>query len=193
LRQNLAKDNDYFQAQSTTSIDPFKVIAETRATDSYQNVLFSLIQFKVHTGVFPRRVTVVTHEFKRARFMQCHFPALGLVPVGPESEHYTGKVAVIGINPPEEVTSPESLYRGELLKGIGLWKQDLYGVNQELSSKRRTRGWLPGTEDVFSNMELGNVVLELAQYDGGNYRNEWFPKRESLPWSCVKRDGAKEH
>ena len=125
--------------------------------------------------------------------MQCHFPAVGLVPVGPEQERYTHKVAVVGINPPEEVTSAESLDRGEAANGIGLWRQDLYGVNQDLVGKRRKRGWLPGMEDVFSNMDLGDVVLELARYDGGNHSNEWFPKRERLPWSYAKHDGTKEH
>ncbi|KXG46582.1 protein of unknown function DUF218 [Penicillium griseofulvum] len=117
---HLARDNDYFQDMPNIStIDPSKVIAETNATDSYQNLLFSLIQFRVYTGVYPQRVTVVTHEFKRARFMQCHFPAVGLVPIGPEQEDYTQKVAVIGINPPAEVTPPETLTQGEAMNGIG--------------------------------------------------------------------------
>ena len=114
--QNLARDNGYFQEMSTLpSIDPSRVIAETNATDSYQNLLFSLIQFRVYTGVYPQRVTVVTHEFKRARFMQCHFPAVGLVPVGLEQEDHAHKVAVIGINPPEEITPAETLTRGEAM------------------------------------------------------------------------------
>ncbi|OQE79312.1 hypothetical protein PENNAL_c0052G02583 [Penicillium nalgiovense] len=188
--RNLARDNDYFQGMSTIStIDPSRVIAETNATDSYQNLLFSLIQFRVYTGVYPQRVTVVTHEFKRARFMQCHFPAVGLVPVGPEQEGYTRKVAVIGINPPVEVTSPDSLTRGEAVNGIGLWREDLYGVNPDLAGKRARRGWSPGMEnDIFSHLGLENVVLDLVRYDGGDHCNKWFPKRESLPWSYLRHD-----
>ncbi|OQE07747.1 hypothetical protein PENVUL_c012G05886 [Penicillium vulpinum] len=110
---NLAEDNDYFQDISTISeIDTSRIIAETNATDSYQNLLFSLIQFRIYTGIYPHKVTVVTHEFKRARFMQCHFPAVGLIPVGLKQKDYTHKVAVIGINPPVEVTPPETLTRG---------------------------------------------------------------------------------
>ncbi|KAK4861771.1 hypothetical protein LT330_003806 [Penicillium expansum] len=135
--QNLARDNNYFQDMSTIStIDPSRIIAETNATDSYQNLLFSLIRFQVYTGVYPQRVTIVTHEFKRARFMQCHFPAVGLVPVSPEQEDYTQKVVVIGINPPEEITPSETLTRGEAMNGIGLWREDLYGVNPDLVGKR---------------------------------------------------------
>ena len=195
--QNLTRDNDYFQDTPTISaIDPSRIIAETNATDSYQNVLFSLIQFRIHTGVYPQRVTVVTHEFKRARFMQCHFPALGLVPVCPEQDDYTGythKVAVLGINPPVEVTSTESLTRGEAVNGIGLWREDLYGVNPDLAGKRARRGWSLGMENgIFSHLGLENVVLDLIRYDGGDYCNKWFPKRESLPWSYTRRDTTEQ-
>ncbi|CAG8294096.1 unnamed protein product [Penicillium olsonii] len=183
-----AKDNNYFQNHSAPTFDRSRVVAETRATDSYQNVLFSLIQFKLHTGVFPRRVTVVTHEFKRARFMECHFPAMGLVTVDTRHSSYQHKAAVIGINPPENVTASESLARGEMMNGIGLWKADLYGVNENLASKRRKRGWIPGMVDEFSNMDLGAVVLDLLRYDGGKDRNEWFSQREDLPWSYAKND-----
>ncbi|CDM28348.1 hypothetical protein DTO013E5_3769 [Penicillium roqueforti] len=190
---NLAKDNDYFRDMSTIStIDPSRIIAETNATDSYQNLLFSLIQFRIHTGIYPQRVTVVTHEFKRARFMQCHFPAVGLIPVGPEQKDYMHKVAVIGINPPVEVTPLETLTRGEAMNGIGLWREDLYGVNGDLVGKRARRGWSPGMEnDIFSHLGLENVVSHLIRYDGHDHCNNWFPKRESLPWSYTKHDTTK--
>ena len=119
--------------------------------------------------------------------MQCHFPALGLVPVsyepglGPDTQ----KVAVIGINPPEEVTPSERRIRGEAMNGIGLWRQDLYGAQWlVLAGKRMKRGWSPGMEnELFSNLGLEDVVLELIRYDGGSHCNEWFSGRESLPWS----------
>ncbi|KAJ5135079.1 uncharacterized protein N7515_004357 [Penicillium bovifimosum] len=170
------------------AIDPSRVVAETSATDSYQNLLFSLIQFRIHTGVYPQRVTVVTHEFKRARFMQCHFPAVGLVPIGLEGG-YTHKAAVIGINPPEEITPLETLVRGEALNGIGLWRQDIYGVNRDLASKRVKRGWSSGMEEaLFSDLGLEDVVLHFLRYDGGDHCNKWFPKLEDLPWAYTGRD-----
>lgn len=166
------------------------MITETRATDSYQNVLFSLIRFKEYTGAYPRRVTVVTHEFKRSRFMKCHFPAVGLLPVDLEQDRYRHKVSVIGINPPDDVTTSESLMRGELMSGIGLWKTDPYGVNRDLGSKRSNRGWFPGMVDEFSTMDIEDVVLELLRYDGGKDHKEWFSKRKDLPWSYAKNNGA---
>jgi hypothetical protein len=192
--QNLARENNYFQHMpAMASIDPSRVIAETSATDSYQNLLFSLIQFRIHTGVYPQRVTVVTHEFKRARFMQCHFPAVGLVPVGLEQGDYTHKVAVIGINPPEEITPPETLIRGEALNGIGLWRKDIYGVNPDLASKRVKRGWCSGMDEgLFCNLGLEDVVLRLVRYDGGDHCNKWFPEIKSLPWAYTGRDTTKK-
>ncbi|KAJ5749296.1 uncharacterized protein N7511_010992 [Penicillium nucicola] len=163
---NLAQDNNYFQDSSEShKINPSRVITERSATDSYQNVLFSLIRFRQYTGVYPQRITVVTHEFKRARFMQCHFLALGLVPValGPEGVDIQ-KVAVVGINPPEEVTPSETLIRGEAENGIGLWKNDLYGVNTDLMKKRVRRGWSPGIDtEMFSSLGLEDVVLDLIR------------------------------
>lgn len=125
--------------------------------------------------------------------MECHFPAVGLLPIGPEQNRHEEKVAVIGINPPESVTSAESLVRGEQTNGIGLWRQDLYGVSQDLGGKRSKRGWLRGMEDVFFSMDLGDVVQELIRYDGGRCRNEWFSRREDLPWSYARNDGVKKY
>ncbi|KAJ5151373.1 uncharacterized protein N7482_010625 [Penicillium canariense] len=181
---NLALENNYFQNEADRPrIDPSRVIAEPHATDSYQNGLFSLLQFRFYTGVYPRRVTVVTHEFKRARFMECHFPALGLLPLSGREEFIDAdRVAVIGINPPEEVTTAESLIQGESLRGIGLWRRDLYGVAQDLAGKRSNRGWSPGmTQQEFVNRGLEDAVEQLVCWDGGA-GNEWFPNMSELPW-----------
>ncbi|GCB19757.1 uncharacterized protein C57A10.07 [Aspergillus awamori] len=169
---NLAKDNNYFGF--APQINPTRVVAETYATDSYQNVLFSMLQFRLRTGVYPKRVTVVTHEFKRRRFVEYHFPALGLS---------DSASTVVGINPPEEVTPLASLLAGEEKSGIGLWSRDRYGVQKELAGKRVKRGWRAGMEDgVFVNVGLEAVVEELVRWDGGEMGNEWFPKMEELPW-----------
>ncbi|KAL2867312.1 DUF218 domain protein [Aspergillus lucknowensis] len=171
--QNLAKDNDYFT--DSTTVDDTRITAETHATDSYQNVLFSLIRFRLHIGVYPERVTVVTHEFKRERFMECHFPALGL--------DNASRLRLIGINPPEEVTPGKELVEGEGKRGIGLWRVDMYGVGKELAGKRAKRGWVRGMErDAFFGMELEPVVEQLACWDGGNRGNSRFPKLSELPW-----------
>ncbi|KAF5856942.1 hypothetical protein ETB97_006485 [Aspergillus alliaceus] len=175
---NLARENQYFSYH----IPPAQIIPETHATDSYQNVLFSLLRFKQYTGAYPSRVTVVTHEFKRRRFMEYHFPAVGLAAVGRELEG-KARVGVIGINPPEDVTPEASLIEGEEKRGIGLWTRDRYGVLAELAEKRAKRGWVRGMErGLFVNVGLEPVVEELVRWDGGRDGNEWFLKMEQLPW-----------
>ncbi|KAL5048631.1 hypothetical protein BDW71DRAFT_15706 [Aspergillus fruticulosus] len=170
---NLARDNAFFGY--TSSIDPIRVTAETHATDSYQNVLFSILHFRLYTGRYPDKLTVVTHEFKRERFINCHFPAVGLDKLG--------RGNVVGINPPEEVTPLRELMEGEKQRGLGLWRRDGYGVGAKLKEKRMKRGWVDGLEKgVWVGVGLEPVVEELVQWDGGSEGNEWFPKMNELPW-----------
>ncbi len=46
-----------------------RVLLEERATDSYQNLLFSIIQFRKRTGEYPSDITVITHTFKEERIL----------------------------------------------------------------------------------------------------------------------------
>ncbi|PTU21545.1 hypothetical protein P175DRAFT_0476806 [Aspergillus ochraceoroseus IBT 24754] len=170
---NLVESNAYYSYSAR--INPSQITVDPYATDSYQNVLFSVLRFRLYTGMYPESITVVTHEFKRRRFLECHFPALGI------KEGVS--VHVIGINPPEEVTSLESLVEGEEKKGIGLWKGDRYGIGRELGRKRAQRGWREGMEEgVFLGVGLEPVVEELVCWDGGLGGNEWFVKMDQLPW-----------
>ncbi|KAL2794526.1 hypothetical protein BJX66DRAFT_195899 [Aspergillus keveii] len=177
---NLAKENNYFTTDSPSAIDGARITAETRATDSYQNVLFSLIHFRKLTGVYPERVTVVTHKFKRKRFLECHFPAVGFAGLD--------RVSIIGINPPEEVTPLSELVEGEEKRGIGLWRGDLYGFGAELAGKRVKRGWTNGMQRGFSlGVGLERAVEDLACWDGGSGGNDWFPGMSALPWNSGAR------
>lgn len=115
--------------------------------------------------------------------MECHFPAMGLLPcTESDIKLPIDKVGIIGINPPEEVTPLEVLTRGESSKGIGLWRRDLYGVGTDLAGKRRQRGWEVGMEDdIFVGLALDEAVDGLIRWDGGD-GNEWFPRMSELPW-----------
>ena len=53
-----------------------RVTIEDAALDSFQNVLFSIARFHELTGVYPTRITVVGHDFKRRRFEGLHRLAL---------------------------------------------------------------------------------------------------------------------
>ena len=180
--QNLAQDNNFYSFNAP----PSRIHPEIHAVDSYQNVLFSLLHFRLATGVYPQQISVVTHEFKRQRFMEWHFPALGLRPVlrsftsaGVDDRGRAAKVRVIGINPPEEIAPLEGLIVGEEKSGIGLWRDDPYGVLGELAAKRKKRGWEHGMErGVFVGVGLEGVAEELVCWDRGS----WFGELERLPW-----------
>jgi hypothetical protein len=72
---------------SETSIN---VIVEDLATDSFQNVLFSILKYQQLHGHWPDYIYVVTHQFKARRFMDLHLKAL---------KWPRGAAAVDGIDP----------------------------------------------------------------------------------------------
>ncbi|KAL2006917.1 hypothetical protein VTN00DRAFT_9585 [Thermoascus crustaceus] len=166
---NLARENNFFASSlsdndNDNKINPAHIITDPHATDSYQNVLFSLLRFRLYTGTYPDRITLVTHEFKRRRFLECHFPAVGW-PSQPS------RVRIVGINPPPEITTPESLIAGEEKSGIGLWRGDRYGVGAELMGKRRKRGWVEGMEEgVFCGCGVGGCCGEVGEM---GWREGW--------------------
>jgi len=49
---------------------------EEFAMDSFQNLLFSICRFREITGNYPRKITVISYEFKRRRFVTEHRRAL---------------------------------------------------------------------------------------------------------------------
>ena len=48
-----------------------RILCEDAATDSYQNLLFSLIQYYEVREQWPNMITVITHAFKENRFLVC--------------------------------------------------------------------------------------------------------------------------
>lgn len=58
-------DSDVVQRAMTDG----RVLCEDAATDSYQNLLFSLIKYYEVKGKWPRMITIITHSFKEARFL----------------------------------------------------------------------------------------------------------------------------
>ncbi|KAK5285090.1 hypothetical protein LTR16_004769, partial [Cryomyces antarcticus] len=52
-----------------TLLSEGQVLLEEYATDSFQNLLFSILRFRRAVGTWPRMITVVTHAFKAERFL----------------------------------------------------------------------------------------------------------------------------
>ncbi len=168
--QNLARLLSIDPTNPYSIIPSSHLTSEPNATDSYQNLLFSILHFHTLTNHYPTHITIISHAFKRPRFLDLHIPAI---------RWPSERVTYVGIDPPENVTSRESLERGERERGYGVWKRDLYGVGEVLGGKRRQRGWREGEpEGLGEGVEEG--VRGLLGWRGGASGVEGFGVR--LPW-----------
>ncbi|KAI9833605.1 MAG: hypothetical protein M1819_003558 [Sarea resinae] len=162
----LCRSNNYFGYPVHDGSDD--VSTEDLATDSFQNVLFSILRFRTLVGHYPSRITLVSHAFKRERFVALHARAL---------RWPLQALDYVGIDPPPEITPRAVLVAGERERGVGLWARDLYGARSQLREKRVQRGWrqelLPEVEET--------SVMGLVRWEGGESGLELYPYR--LPWS----------
>jgi hypothetical protein len=141
---------------------------EENATDSYQNLLFSILEFHRGLGRYPEQVTVITHGFKERRFLELHAPAI---------KWPASRIRVQGINPPFSKVELEETQRLEHARAYELFVQDPYGAHSPLSDKRRNRHWRQETAD---KLTTDLVVRRLLGWTGGTTQKELFPHR--LPW-----------
>ncbi|KIW74813.1 hypothetical protein Z517_11583 [Fonsecaea pedrosoi CBS 271.37] len=152
---NVAIEHGLFGLDNNSTTIPTlrqRIFVDRYATDSYQNILCSLVQFPLFVrqllseqqqqqhgqaatkAPFPTKLTIVSHAFKRARFLDLHLPALGFPPA-------SASTVFIGINPPFTATKLAEIEEGDRLRGYGAWEKDLYGAGEGLSQKREKRGW----------------------------------------------------
>ncbi|EXJ89734.1 hypothetical protein A1O3_02801 [Capronia epimyces CBS 606.96] len=182
-----------------------RLFVDRFATDSYQNILCSIIQFPLFvrqllekrvqpsslvsspsstsgstlissnlnttttttaantvTPLFPTKLTIVSHEFKRSRFLDLHLPAM----------HWAGETRFIGINPPFDRVKMAEIETGDRLRGYGAWEKDLYGAGELLAAKRKVRGW---DEEQFRREVLDHLpsveckmqIENLLSWNGG--------------------------
>ncbi|KAI9881521.1 MAG: hypothetical protein M1830_000084 [Pleopsidium flavum] len=162
---NCARANDFFGF----IVNSKHITTEDQATDSYQNLLFSLLRFKRVTHHYPTHITIVSHAFKRRRFLELHAKAI---------RWPLERVSYLGIDPPEEITPRRTLEEGEERDGFGRWVGDLYGVGEVLARKRVGRGW-KGVYEGF----LDEHVRALLEWKSGEGGREVFGGR--LPWDEV--------
>lgn len=143
---------------------------ENWATDSYQNLLFSILRFKQVSGHYPDSITVITHAFKADRFLHLHAPAI---------KWPSHRFRVQGINPPFSRAELQHTEDGEAARAFQPFAHDPYGVQPSLADKRRARNW---DFEMLSQVvpQVEPEVGELLCWDGGNTGREIFPK--TLPW-----------
>lgn len=108
------------------------ILLEEYATDSYQNLLFSILLFRQRTGKYPKQIRIITHAFKVRRFLELHAPTI---------RWPKDRVQVQGIDPVMSSTELDSTGLGEAQRGYAPWKRDPLGTGQLLAEKRKQRGW----------------------------------------------------
>jgi len=182
---NLAAAKDMFDLEGKSALLD-RMFQDRYATDSYQNVLLSLIQFPLFAQQYrerigtaaaspqclqwPSHLVVVSHEFKRARFVDLHLTAF----------KWRRSTEFIGINPPFSAVKMAEIEDGDKKRGYGIWKDDIYGNGQILSEKRAARGYSLEhfREGVLSRFDKNTLdVLEGLLVHPGT---KLFAK--NLPW-----------
>ena len=171
MTQNAAKDNQYFGI----AVNPNRIGIEDYAVDSYQNLLFSILRFHAMTSRFPAHVTVISHDFKKHRFLELHAPAL---------RWPARNMTFVGVDPPENVVRREVLDAGESTRGYKAFERDPYGTGTLLQAKRQRRGWKNDYGSLWE-ASVGDGVTELLSWSGGESGSEIFPAQ--LPWDTSAR------
>jgi hypothetical protein len=106
-----------------------RTITEEFATDSFQNLLFSICRFREVTGNYPSKITTVSFTFKRRRFETLHAAALRW----PADNFF-----YIGIDPPLYTGFDLSrASEGELENAAKPFETDPYGCNTDLLQQKR--------------------------------------------------------
>jgi len=142
--------------------------SETDATDSYQNLLFSIIEFRKRVHHYPNTITVITHAFKSDRFLQLHGPAIRW----PQD-----RLRVLGINPPFSQSELEQVQKAEHENAFALFRKDPHGNGRPLDDKRRERGWDERRlRDMSRGLEMSVKMLLSYGY------LEDFLHLKKLPW-----------
>ncbi|KAK5115328.1 hypothetical protein LTR62_001528 [Meristemomyces frigidus] len=149
-----------------------RMAVEDQATDSHQNLLFSILRFHTLTGRYPSYVTVITHAFKVRRFLEIHGGAI---------RWPAERLRVQGINPPFTIAEQRETEHLEYEKAYKLFEADPYGMRPPLATKRIARNWRPQAAEGLSK---DAVVKRLLAWESGESGSEKFP--EELPWSTTK-------
>lgn len=142
--------------------------------DSYQNLLFSLLRFYLATQRWPNHISLVSHDFKKRRFIELHCPAI---------RWSTDNFSFVGIDPPQDVVPREHLDLVEYNRGYGSFEKDRYGAHTYLKDKREARGWTTKHLQRLCQSDIPTTVKWLLLWEGGDAWAEVF--QSPLPWDPV--------
>lgn len=164
---DLCLDNDFWGLDEDGNLRE-RVLLEEQALDSFGNLIYSIILFWKKIGHWPEMMTIVSHAFKEARFMELHVPAM---------KWPREKVRFVGVDPgymvkmsaEYDAVRAEEVMKGERERGYKEWERDPTGRGERLRAKRKARNpWQCG-QLLFANEEdrgSSGIRSEIFRHDG---------------------------
>lgn len=137
-----------------------RILLEESATDSLQNLLFSIQLFQNKVSYAPEHVRIITHAFKTHRFLKLHAAAIAWP---------MEKIQVEGINPPFSAQELIGVEKGEAI-ACTEWEKDPLCKGGALRAKRRARGW--EEEKDLADEAHGDFAWKWAQHSNETSQTE---------------------
>jgi hypothetical protein len=148
-----------------------RTITEEFATDSFENLIFSICRFREITGSYPKKITVVSFSFKRKRFETLHAPAL---------RWPANRFQYKGVDPsPGTGFDLQRSKKGEFNNAAKPFESDPYGCHSiVLQEKRKSRNPFQRTPPYLLSCPEMNHLLQFCG-------PELIPI-EKVPWNFKK-------
>jgi hypothetical protein len=125
----LGGDNDVGPKSPVKSTVRARTITEEYATDSFENLMFSICRFHDITGSYPQKITLISFSFKQQRFETLHAFAL---------QWPLSRFQYVGVDPPSSTGfSLHEAYEGERSNSLIPFQTDPYGCHTEVLQKKR--------------------------------------------------------
>jgi hypothetical protein len=141
--------------ETVSTVLSSKILIEDRALDSYHNLLFSLTLFYARFHTWPLSLTIVSHDFKKPRFIDGHCTAIG---------YSLERTKFVGIDPPGMVSGENEAGMKGVGQAVDEWTADPHGREEKLAGKRAKRNpwgvWQGVFEEVIDDTGKGGLVTE---------------------------------
>ena len=107
-----------------------RTTTEEYATDSFQNLLFSICRFYEITHIYPTKITLVSFTFKQHRFESLHLNAI---------RYPISNFEYRGIDPSTTITGfdLETSTKGEYTNSVVPFMSDPYGCHSDILLEKR--------------------------------------------------------
>lgn len=165
----LASERGFFDCFTPGGQDSARarIVLEERALDSFGNVVLGMIEFWRRVGTWPQKITVVSHDFKKERFLDVHRKVLEI----PEQRFDFVGVDPEYMDPVSEEFDEErcaSVRLGEQERGLKAWQEDEDGRGAILRGKRWGRNWWNVSQELFKDEQerkSSGVKTEFVEFE----------------------------